>query len=40
MKQVAQEDIEITKRLSNNNTFLEQLDKTVKEGEKYNFEII
>ena len=40
MKQVAQEDIEITKRLSNNNTFLEQLDKTVKEGEEHNFEII
>lgn len=33
MKQVAQEDIEITKRLSNN-TFLDALNKTVKEGEE------
>lgn len=33
MKQVAQEDIEITKRL-NNNTFLDALNKTVKEGEE------
>lgn len=32
MKQIVQEDIEITKRL-NNNTFLEQLDKTVRERE-------
>ena len=40
MKQVTQKDIEITKRLSNNNTLLEQLDKTVKEGEEHNFEII
>lgn len=39
MKQVAQEDIEITKRLSNN-TFLDTLNKTVKEGEEHNFEII
>ena len=33
MKQVAQEDIEITKRLSNN-TFLDALNKTTKEGEE------
>lgn len=40
MEKVAQEDIEIAKRLNNNNTFLEQLNKTVKEGEEHNFEII
>ena len=33
MKQVAQEDVEITKRL-NNNTFLNALNKTAKEGEE------
>lgn len=32
MKQIAQDDVEIARRL-NNNTFLEQLDKTVREGE-------
>lgn len=40
MKQVAQEDVKIAKRLSNNNVFLEQLDKITKEGEEHNFEII
>lgn len=40
MKEVAQEDVEIAKRLNNNNTFLEQLNKTVREGEEHNFEII
>ena len=33
MEQVAQEDVEITKRL-NNNTFLDALNKTTKEGEE------
>lgn len=40
IEKVAQEDIEIAKRLSNNNTFLEQLNKTVREGEEHNFEVI
>lgn len=40
MEQVAQEDVKIAKRLSNNNVFLEQLDKITKEGEEHNFEII
>jgi hypothetical protein len=34
MEQVAQEDAKIAKRLSNNNTFLNALNKTVKEGEE------
>lgn len=33
MEEVAQEDVEIAKRL-NNNTFLDALNKTVKEGEE------
>ena len=40
MEQVAQEDVKIAKRLSNNNVFLEQLDTITKEGEEHNFEII
>ena len=40
MKKVAQEDIKIAKRLNNNSTFLDAFNKTVKEGEEYNFEII
>lgn len=39
MEEVAQEDVKIAKRL-NNNTFLEQLNKTVKKGKEHNFEII
>ena len=34
MEQVAQEDAKIAKRLSNNNTFLNALNKTAKEGEE------
>ena len=40
MNQVAKEDVEIAKRLSDNNTFLNALNKTVKKGEEHNFEII
>ena len=34
MEQVAKEDSKIAKRLSNNNTFLDALNKTAKEGEE------